>query len=226
MQQRTRVRNARGEGGRLREELVAAASRLLEGDDPASLTLRGVAREAGVAAPSVYTQFADLDELLRDVVGHHLAALRSSVEAASVGADARTRLVAASHAYCRWGADNPGPYAAVFGGRVVRLLSEADHTAFADGDALLAHMHGLAAAVPDLDPARTDGLVLASWTALHGVVTLRAGKPGYPWPPLDVHVDLVLDGLLRPTGPADGPSDGTSGGPSDGPADGPAEGPS
>lgn len=208
--ERARVRNPRGEGVRLRDELVLAASRLLEAD-PASVTLRGVAREAGVAAPSVYTQFVDLDELLRAVVGHHVRALRHHVEEATPGpaqvssdpsagpaTHPRTRLAAACHAYCRWGVEHPGAYAAVFGGQVVRLLSEAEHLAFADGDALLAHMRGLALAVPGVGPARADELVLACWSALHGVVSLRTGKPGYPWPSLDEHVDLVLRPFLGP----------------------------
>ena len=50
---RTRQRNPRGQGERLRDDIIEAASALLA--DPAAppLTLRAVAREVGVAATSV-----------------------------------------------------------------------------------------------------------------------------------------------------------------------------
>jgi AcrR family transcriptional regulator len=62
--QEHRRRNPRGQGDRLRADIIEAASRLLA--DPAAppLTLRGVARAAGVAATSVYLHFADTDELV------------------------------------------------------------------------------------------------------------------------------------------------------------------
>lgn len=196
MSERTRVRNVRGEGARLRSELVAAASRLLESGDPAALTLRGVAREAGVAAPSVYDHFDDLDELLRAVVAHHLGELRAVVEAASATGSAQQRFRDGCLAYCRWGVEHPGAYAAVFGGRVLQLLSPDEQTAFADGEVLLGHLRALLAAVsadgPSLEAAALDERVLATWTVLHGVVSLRTGKPGYPWPPLERHLDLAL----------------------------------
>jgi len=48
-------RNARGQGGRLTEDIVSAALELIEreGTDEA-VTLRAVAREIGIAAPSIY----------------------------------------------------------------------------------------------------------------------------------------------------------------------------
>lgn len=210
MSVQARVRNARGEGSRLREELVQAASRLLAAGDPASLTLRAVAREAGVAAPSVYGHFEDLDELLLAVVEHHLAELRTVVERAAGpaldqadrgDADAvREALRAASLAYCRWGTDNAGAYAVVFGGRAVRLLSEAEQVAFTDGEAVLEDVGRLVRRLPALGPDEAEGRVLALWTSLHGVVSLRTGKPGYPWPSLEDHVDLVLEQALGRSG--------------------------
>jgi AcrR family transcriptional regulator len=195
--ERTRVRNVRGEGARLRSELVAAASRLLESGDPAAVTLRGVAREAGVAAPSVYDHFDDLDELLRAVVAHHLGQLRAVVETASATGSGPQRFRDGCLAYCRWGVEHPGAYAAVFGGRVLQLLSPDEQSAFADGEVLLGHLRDLLAALPEDGPLATEAVaideqVLATWTVLHGVVSLRTGKPGYPWPPLGRHLDLAL----------------------------------
>src|SRR5438445_3562284 len=102
-----RTANPRGAGTRLREELLDAATRLLAaGGRDAVLTLRGVAREAGVAAPSVYAHFTDLDELVLELIGRHLADLAEVVRAAVRTADpddAADALRAAAYAYVRWG---------------------------------------------------------------------------------------------------------------------------
>ena len=64
-----RARNARGEGERLRDEIIAAAIKVLStigAEDPFSL--RAVAKEAKIAAPSVYIHFADRNVLLLAVL--------------------------------------------------------------------------------------------------------------------------------------------------------------
>ena len=49
---RRRIR--RGEGDRLREEIITVASQMIgETGDDSALTLRGVARRVGIAAPSI-----------------------------------------------------------------------------------------------------------------------------------------------------------------------------
>jgi AcrR family transcriptional regulator len=49
--------------GNLRSALLAQARALLDEDGPAALSLREIARRAGVAAPSVYHHFANLDAI-------------------------------------------------------------------------------------------------------------------------------------------------------------------
>jgi hypothetical protein len=34
------------------------------------------------------------------------------------------------------------------------------------------------------------------WTGLHGIVSLRLSKPGFPWPPVDELVDRLLAGVV------------------------------
>src|SRR3954467_2567811 len=71
-QRGARGRNRRGQGELLREEIIAAALRLLDelADDQA-LSLRAVAREIGIAATSVYIQFADRDLVLAAMERRH-----------------------------------------------------------------------------------------------------------------------------------------------------------
>ena len=62
---RQRQRARRGQGDRLRTEIVDAASRMLaESGEVGELSLRAVAREVGIAATSIYLHFRGLDELV------------------------------------------------------------------------------------------------------------------------------------------------------------------
>ena len=55
-----RRRNQRGQGARLREELIEAASDLLaDQGNPDQVSIRAVATAAGVTPPSIYLHFAD-----------------------------------------------------------------------------------------------------------------------------------------------------------------------
>ncbi len=55
--------------GDLRRALVEAAVRLVEADGPGAMSLRAVAREAGVSPAAPYHHFKDKSELL-DAVAH------------------------------------------------------------------------------------------------------------------------------------------------------------
>ena len=63
-----RQRNQRGKGARLKDELIEAAMRILDRSPDAQLSLRMVAKEAGVAAPSVYRHFADGRAMMAEIV--------------------------------------------------------------------------------------------------------------------------------------------------------------
>ncbi|MET9295595.1 TetR/AcrR family transcriptional regulator [Streptomyces sp. NPDC003077] len=112
-----RSRNPRGQGERLREELLRATERLLEevGSEDA-LSLRAVAREAGVAAPSIYRHFADKTELVwatLEVSYERLAAAMAEADAAAVAAgddEPVERLRAQLRAYCRYAIGHPAKY--------------------------------------------------------------------------------------------------------------------
>src|SRR5437764_10933558 len=97
-----RLRNVRGEGDRLRGEIIDAAVKVLSAlgpEDPFSL--RSVAKMAKIAAPSVYIHFADRNVLLLAVLEKLFAeqvAIRAAAEtaAAKAGGGAWERLLARS----------------------------------------------------------------------------------------------------------------------------------
>ncbi|MBV1689005.1 TetR/AcrR family transcriptional regulator [Novosphingobium sp. G106] len=87
-----RKRNQRGEGSRLREELVQAAMRILDSAPGTQLGLRLVAREAGVAAPSVYPHFADARTLMTEIVRECWRQVGEEMEAAAASSLAPDRI--------------------------------------------------------------------------------------------------------------------------------------
>lgn len=110
-----RVRNPWGQGDRLRGEILVAASRLLgELGGVEGLTVRGVARQAGIAPAGIYAHFADKNALVDAVAGHEYERLVGVLRAAD-GPDPVARLRAKLHAFCHYAMGNPGLYRLLFG---------------------------------------------------------------------------------------------------------------
>ena len=194
--ERTRERNPQGEGARLREELIAAAGRLLAADgDIDALSLRGVAREAGVAAPSVYLHFASKEDLLRTVVSTHFAALQRAIETeVASGHDPASRLLAGCLAYCRYATDQPGSYHLLF--NTARPdIKDPDFAGTSGAAAFQTLVDGVAActAAGVARPGDPFRIAIDIWSALHGTASLRRATTGFPWPPLEDQVRGILE---------------------------------
>jgi AcrR family transcriptional regulator len=194
--ERTRERNPQGEGARLRDELIAAAGRLLAADDDVdSISLRGVARAAGVAAPSVYLHFASKEDLLRAVVGAHFAALQRAIEAGvASGHDPASRLLAGCHAYCRYAAEQPGSYHLLF--NTPRPdIKDPEFTGTSGAAAFQTLVDGVAACITTgvARPGNPFRIATDIWSALHGTASLRRATSGFPWPPLEDQVRGILE---------------------------------
>jgi AcrR family transcriptional regulator len=195
-----RRRNAKGEGGRLRADLVEAAAEILaETGDEVGLSLRAVARRAGVSSPAVYLHFADKDALLAEVLATRFARLAEAVGAAVAGAHGSPSdsLRAGCRAYVDLALRDPGTYRVLFGGRRAADLGR-ETTAYPLDTPFRSLADGITAAqaagaVRQGDPLR---LAVVVWTALHGIATLRHARPRVAWPDAAELVDDVLEGLL------------------------------
>ena len=67
-----RSRSRRGEGEHLRDEILAAAERILiETNDQSALSIRAIAAAVGVTPPSIYLHFADRNDLVFAVCERH-----------------------------------------------------------------------------------------------------------------------------------------------------------
>lgn len=195
-----RHRNPRGEGGRLRDEIVGAAAAMLdESGDPRLLTLRGVARSVGIAAPSVYLHFPDVEHLAAAVVERRFAALTAAADAAERGiADPAQALLARCRAYCRFGMERPGLYRVMFQAELPAPLADLGErtpgrVAFAAMVRAVERCIQAGVARPHDDPFRLASLV---WAAMHGLVSARISRPQFPWAPLDALVDEAVAHLV------------------------------
>lgn len=113
----SRRRNKKGEGSQLRQELIAAAMRLLDRAPGTQLSLRMVAREAGVAAPSVYPHFSDARTMMNAIVRecwNQMAEEMNSANAATDQFDLHSALHAQLEAYVRYATERPSRYQLLF----------------------------------------------------------------------------------------------------------------
>ena len=109
-----RTRNRRGEGERLRVEILDAAAALLsELGGEEGLTIRGVARATGIAPASIYLHFTDRAALVQGLLAYDFEQLGRSMRDADQQheqTDVVGRVRAQMHAYCRFAIDHPGHY--------------------------------------------------------------------------------------------------------------------
>ena len=107
----------RGQGARLTEDIVSGALALIERTGSAeAVTLRAVAQEVGIAAPSIYAHFPDRDAVLMAVVVRIFDELTQTIKQGqkSAGQDPADRLVAGCEAYVAFGLEHPARYGVLF----------------------------------------------------------------------------------------------------------------
>ena len=199
-----RARNPKGQGHRLREEILTAGLELLAAAaDARQLTIRAVAAAAGVTPPAIYLYFPDRAALLRALVERgfrlfdaHLAAAADGVE------DPAERLRRRSLAYLDFAHNHPGLYRVVFSaaGLGPTELDVTEGEQHPGRSSLTALVDAVAACGPGDDPY---GTAIRLWCLLHGLADLRLTKPELEWPPAEELItqtlaDLQLTGSDQP----------------------------
>ncbi|MES2613509.1 MAG: TetR-like C-terminal domain-containing protein [Pseudomonadota bacterium] len=151
--------------GDLHAALVAAAEALLASG--AALSLRSVAKAAGVSHAAPYHHFANLEALLAAVAARGFDDLAAAMRGAQQGGDTAATLVGHCTAYVAFALARPAVFRLMFS---PLLQKKADHPALreaADGSFLVllhaARAHG---------PEGADELALAGWSLAHGLASL------------------------------------------------------
>ncbi len=162
--------------GALREALLQAAERVLEREGLAGLTLRAVAREAGVSHAAPTHHFGDLTGLVSELAAigfrQFNAAMVSACDAATTPLE---RVLARPKAYVAYAQVHPGMYGLMF--RTERL----DYSRPALHEAAEASFAGLANAIGAMRQEQISGDALTldqgaaiarAWSMVHGFTTL------------------------------------------------------
>ena len=165
--------------GDLRPTLLQASLELIDQAGIAALSLRAVARKAGVSHNAPYHHFKDRGSLLAALVEDAFAALAQEMANARAAApEARARLEACGLAYIRFALKSPARFKLMFRpeltGRGAEAAVAQSSAAALDTlkDAIIeAQALGLA---PAGDP---KPLILTCWAAVHGLASLMLDGP-------------------------------------------------
>ncbi|MFM2475436.1 TetR/AcrR family transcriptional regulator, partial [Burkholderia cenocepacia] len=180
----TRSVNPRGEGARLRDEILRATDALLVDRPAERLTLRAIAREAGITAPAIYRHFPDRDAIVRAVVDVAFEELRAALVAGrAAGATPVDALRGTCDAYLAFARDRPQPYRLMLGGvwDASAAMVEGDPTGLRELglDALEVVVEAMQACIDAGASRRTDArrAAVELWVGLHGLAELDGGPP-------------------------------------------------
>lgn len=205
---KARRRKTRKQGsyhhGNLRRALLDSALMLIERDGPKGVSLRSVARLAGVSPAAPYRHFPGKEGLLAAVAEDGFQAMTAAMEAA-VNANKELPLAgfrAVAFAYVKYAAVHPSYFRVMFGPDIV------DHALYPglteSSVRLRALLTGLIKSCqrPDLiGGAEPEDLAVAAWSTLHGLATLlvdnQLGQPVATDIELQVLTDRVADVLYR-----------------------------
>lgn len=160
--------------GDLRRALVDAARRILESEGPSALSLRAVAREAGVSPAAPYHHFKDKGELLDAVahVGWDMLgdSMREGREAAP---DVRHAMTEIGVAYVQFAQRHPALYRVMYdASRDKTALPEAMKS---DQDSAYCMVQDAfrAAAGPEVPEIDVELATIAAWCAAHGLAEMN-----------------------------------------------------
>ena len=164
-------------GALLREEILTAATELLDAADSESeVTLRRIAATAGITAPAIYAHFADREAILAAISERAWRDVVAEIRArAALGRTARDRLQRGCATYVTFAQRFPMRYALMT--RTAALTPSA-------GDALQVVTRGLASCRANpTDPSSADlpRIAAALSTALHGVAMLNRTDAPSMW---------------------------------------------
>ena len=193
--------------GDLREALLQAAERVLERDGLAGLTLRAVAREAGVSHAAPTHHFGDLTGLISELAAIGFRMFNAAMHAADESeTHPMMRGLASAKAYVAYAQAHPGMYAVMF--RSQRLdysrpsLHEAAEASFAGltGGVGESRQEKISKDSLSLDQAAA---VARAWSLVHGFTTLLLDgrlTSILERLPVGTTADVLLDAMLRSMG--------------------------
>lgn len=165
--------------GHLRDSLLEGAERILAAKGIDSLTLREVAKSAGVSHAAPYHHFASLEELLAAVAQRGFIKLTAAMQRAAEDPQPRARLLAICEAYVMFAHARPAQFRLMFGPLLARKKRYAGFQEAADQCFAV-----LLDAATGFDPGDGALLALTGWSLAHGLANLAIDHAfdGLPFP--------------------------------------------
>jgi AcrR family transcriptional regulator len=161
--------------GDLRETLMDAALASIAAHGTEKLSLRALAREAGVSATAPYRHFSSKQSLLAALAEDGFLELRGRFDAVAAAPqpDLEQRLLALGMAYIEFALANPTTYELMFGSVLGDFSAYRSLQDAAEGCYLVLYRILLEGLSPDASPpmsaTQLGGVV---WAAVHGIASL------------------------------------------------------
>ncbi len=166
--------------GDLSRALVEAARRILEAEGPAALSLRAVAREAGVSPAAPYHHFKDKCELIDAVAQQGWEALGEAIAEARRNAPSpREALAEIGVAYVRFARANPALYRVMYDATRDQAQMP-EHAKEPDSGFAQVEEAIIAAGGNPNDALELEVATVAAWCAAHGVAEMVGLKQFEP----------------------------------------------
>lgn len=174
--------------GNLRQALLDAATAEISEHGPGAISLRSIARRAGVSHAAPTHHFGDRAGLLSAVAAEGFRRMNQAMVAAATGTD--NRFIAVGRAYVDFAIAHPGEFAVMFR---PELLDHSDTELAANSAAAYQQLYdGIAAMPPDTRGTEAPEIIAArAWSLVHGLATLIINGS---LPADDQLIDAVLRG--------------------------------
>lgn len=153
--------------GDLRAACIRAARELLEENGNSELSLRAVARRAGVSATAPYRHFADREALVSAVAAEGYRELATDLGTAQPSPSAPEDLIDIGVAYVRFALDHPALFRVMF----AEPCDPTSPERVAATQAINAYLHHIVATV--LPATDTAAMATTLWALVHGLAFLH-----------------------------------------------------
>lgn len=163
----------------LRQRILDASVSLIEKEGLVALSLREVARRAGVSHQAPYHHFPDREAILAAIAEEGFTELKARIERSQRAA--RTpgeRMAACGEQYVRFACEHPAHFRVMFRPELVDVGRFASLECQADGAfAQLVRLVDGVIADGLADPAERDAVVSFAWSLSHGLASLLLDGP-------------------------------------------------
>lgn len=114
-----------------RQEIKQIARQQMAQQGTAALSLRGIAAEMGMSAPSLYNYYSSRDDLVTDLLGEsytHQAAALEQASASCAAQEAVSCLLSTVLAYRQWAVEHPTEFALIAGNPIPGYVAPVEQT--------------------------------------------------------------------------------------------------